>query len=57
MTLVDLPDADKSCLFGSLCPTLTMDGKNKVWEDNQEISEQHGYVPTKDEVLKNGIIS
>ena len=53
MTLVDLMEANKSSLFGALSSSLTMDDKNKVWQDiARKLSEQHGQMRTRDDVSK-----
>ena len=53
MSLVDLLDANKSSLFGAFSATLTMDEKNKVWQDiARKLSEQHGQMRTRDDVSK-----
>ena len=53
MALVDLLDVNRSRLFGALSATLTMDEKNKVWQDiARKLSEQHGQMRTRYDVSK-----
>ncbi|KAI6661888.1 T-SNARE domain-containing protein 1 [Oopsacas minuta] len=53
MSLVDLIHDQKSKLFGALTSTLTLDDKNKIWEEiSGRLSELHGNVRTRDDVMK-----
>ena len=53
MALVDLPDANNSSLFGAFSATLTMDEKNKVWQDiERKLTEHHGQMRTRNDVSK-----
>ncbi|KAI6646870.1 hypothetical protein LOD99_9139 [Oopsacas minuta] len=53
MSLVNPIHDQKSKLFGALTSTLTIDDKNKIWEEiSGRLSELHGNVRTRDDVMK-----
>ncbi|KAI6648305.1 Myb-related transcription factor, partner of profilin-like [Oopsacas minuta] len=53
MSLVDLIHDQKWKLFGALTSTMTFDDKNKIWEEiSERLSELHGNVRTRDDVMK-----